>query len=59
VPNDRSWTNQRVILKKYRASVLLGNIVNVADTDNTLYQQGPGLQHPWDFATSATRMTMS
>jgi hypothetical protein len=53
------------ILKKYRltdnrALVLLGQIVNGADTDNTLYNQpeGPGLVAR-AFAISATRTTTS
>src|SRR5215217_1297545 len=54
------------ILKKYKltndaALVLLGRIVNGADTDNTLYHQaeGPGLQGwPKVSATSVTRTIM-
>ena len=54
------------ILKKYKltgdpALVLLGRIVNGADTDNTLYHQaeGPGLQAIAEASgISATRMIM-
>ena len=53
------------ILKKYKltsdpALVLLGRIVNGADTDNTLYQQAEGRdsrRSPRASDTSATRMT--
>src|SRR4029077_10439947 len=55
------------ILKKYKltgdpALVLLGRIVNGADTDNTLYQQarGPALRpSPKVFGISATGTTMN
>jgi hypothetical protein len=53
------------ILKKYNltsdpALVLLGRIVNGADTDNTLYHQaeGPGLQAVAKASISATRTIM-